>query len=87
MNQLQSSTVSWTLTGLAGAVSTAAVTVLLGSVLSTPAYSAPTRYTPADPGSVTVTTVDQPAPAMRNCFMGRHSWPAAEGPPPQCRVG
>jgi hypothetical protein len=87
MNQLHtdgSSFSFWGLTGLAGAVSTTAVAVLLSAVVSTPAHSAPTNLSPAEPN--TVTSVEDGRTAQAGpCFMGRYSWnDATAGPPPTC---
>ena len=89
MNQLhtdRSSSGSWWLTGFAGAVSTTAVTLLLSTVVSTPAHAAPTNFSPADPDIVTAVTSDSDyTPVIRYCFMGRPGWhDALAGPPPDC---
>jgi hypothetical protein len=88
MNQLhtdRSSVGSWGLTGLAAAVSTTAVAVLLSAVVSTaPAYSAPTNQMPAGPDVVSTSTGDATA-ATHYCFMGETEWhDAASGPHPTC---
>ena len=63
---------SWGLTGLAGAVSTTAVAVLLSAVVSSPAYSAPANDMPAGPDTVAAVTHHRHAPAATPyCFMGR----------------
>ena len=85
MNQLHTdrrSSGSWGLTGLAGAVSTAAVAVLLSAVLSTQAYSAAANQMPADPGGA---ATGHHTAATPYCFMGRPGWDDSAALP-ACRL-
>jgi hypothetical protein len=85
MNQLHTdrrSFGSWGLTGLAGAVSTTAVAVLLSAVLSTPAYSASAIQMPAGPEGV---SSENTAAVTHYCFMGQYQWHYATTTPPACR--
>jgi hypothetical protein len=78
----------WGPVGAAGAASAAALTLLLGAVVSGATAATPSNQFPADPtpGS-SVTHKGQHAPVYRGCFMGRHDWQDVTAAFPQCRVG
>jgi hypothetical protein len=69
----------WAPTGVAGAVATAAVAMLLSAVLTVPAHSMPSDQRPPEPGSPAVAD-NTPGGVTAYCYMGRHTLSAELAP-------